>query len=228
MIADSFIGRIIAYFFPVWWKEQNELLYWKRCKRKEQNLSNAHYESAFTTPFEIGKDFFSGKSVLDIGCGPRGSLEWADVAEERVGLDPLVNEYKELGIDQHQMQYVDASSENIPFPDAHFDIVSSLNSLDHVEDIDKTIKEIKRVLKPGGVFLLITDVNHDPTPCEPQAFSWDIVERFSPELKQDLVRELEKKKDSIYASINDSIDYNHENESRRYGILVAMLSKRQE
>ena len=31
--------------------------------------------------------------TTDIGCGPRGSLEWATMAAERVGLDPPVNKY---------------------------------------------------------------------------------------------------------------------------------------
>jgi ubiquinone/menaquinone biosynthesis C-methylase UbiE len=37
----------------------------------------------------------------------------------------------------------------IPFPDAYFDVVCSLNSLDHVDDFDKVAAEIIRVLAPG-------------------------------------------------------------------------------
>jgi len=42
---------------------------------------------------------------------------------------------------------------NIPFPDAHFDVVFSSNVLEHVEQIKITqlMHEIKRVLKPGGI-----------------------------------------------------------------------------
>jgi len=55
--------------------------------------------------------------ALDIGCGPRGSLEWADMTKERYGLDPLANEYLKLGADKHKMKYVASGAEKIPFED---------------------------------------------------------------------------------------------------------------
>ena len=81
---------------------------------------------------------------MNIGCGPRGRLEWADITAQRVGLDPLVPAYLKLGADKHKMEYVASGSENIPFPDGHFDIVACLNALDHVDDLDATIREVKR------------------------------------------------------------------------------------
>jgi ubiquinone/menaquinone biosynthesis C-methylase UbiE len=36
----------------------------------------------------------------------------------------------------HGMTYVAARSEEIPFPEGYFDVVSSFNSLDHVDDLD--------------------------------------------------------------------------------------------
>jgi len=41
---------------------------------------------------------------------------------------------------------------NIPFPDGHFDAVVSQEVLEHVEDIEYSLVEIARVLKPGGLF----------------------------------------------------------------------------
>ena len=38
--------------------------------------------------FNLDKSFYKNKRILDVGCGPRGSLEWDDMALERVGLDP--------------------------------------------------------------------------------------------------------------------------------------------
>jgi hypothetical protein len=45
-------------------------------------------------------DFFKGKKFLDIGCGPRGSLEWASQATTRVCADPLAVQYGKLGADK--------------------------------------------------------------------------------------------------------------------------------
>ena len=66
--------------------------------------------------FDLEPSFYEGKRILDIGCGPCGSLEWADMAAERVGLDPLVPQSMELGAKKHEMTYVAAPSEKIPFP----------------------------------------------------------------------------------------------------------------
>lgn len=207
-------------------KESHEMAYWRRQKEKEGTLSNVHYEAFFTTHFGLDLSDYNGKRVLDIGCGPRGSLEWANMAAERVGLDPLADQYLSIGASAHQMRYVAAPSEAIPFPDAWFDVVSSFNSLDHVADLDRTIREILRVLKPGGIFLLLTDVNHKATPCEPIEFSWDIVQRFQPTLDLVEQRHFEKlEKGGLYLSVREGRAYDHSNTARRYGILSARFQK---
>ena len=78
------------------------------------------------------------------------------------------------------MEYVAAGSEEIPFDDATFDVVTSLNSLDHVDDLELTIAEIKRVTAPGGHFVLAVEVGHRATLTEPQALSWDVCALFEP------------------------------------------------
>ena len=144
-----------------------EMQYWRRQKSTQGTLRNSHYEFFYTEFFGLSPADYEGRRVLDVGCGPRGSLEWCDAAAERVGLDPLVPSYRALGIDQHRMSYVAAPVETIPFPDGHFDIVASFNSLDHVENVERAISEVERVLKPGGRFLLIVEVDHPATLAEP-------------------------------------------------------------
>src|SRR5262249_34574688 len=142
--------------------------------------ANDHYEPYYTFCFGLDKSFYRGKKILDIGCGPRGSLEWAEEASERVGLDPLVDSYRKLGIDRLKMRFVKANSEEIPFPDGYFDVVSSINSLDHVDDVDKAIAEIIRVTAPGGLFLLIVEIHRHPAFSEPNMLPWDILNKFRP------------------------------------------------
>ena len=206
-------------------KKLHEFDYWKRRKTNEGILTNNHYKYFYTTHFELKESFFNGKKILDIGCGPRGSLEWADMASERVGLDPLVPVYHKLGINTHKMAYVSARSEKIPFPDRYFDVVSSFNSLDHVDDINLTVKEIIRVITPGGLFLLLTDVGHDPTVCEPIVLSWDIVSKFMPSLKLVEEKHYEKSENGMYESIKANIPFDYLNRTKRYGILSAKFIK---
>jgi ubiquinone/menaquinone biosynthesis C-methylase UbiE len=208
-------------------KGEAELAYWRGRKQEEQRLANTHYRRFYTEHFGLADADYDGKRVLDIGCGPRGSLEWADMALERVGLDPLAEQYlEELGADDHAMSYFATGSETIPFSDGHFDIVCSFNSLDHVDDLDQTISEIGRVVAPGGYFLLIAEVNNEPTVCEPSTFSWDIVDRFVPPLRVERVRQFEELESAgLYGSIDRAVEYDHADDTDRLGILSAKFAK---
>jgi ubiquinone/menaquinone biosynthesis C-methylase UbiE len=147
-------------------------------QKREGILSNDHYEQFYTTFFGIHRDFYLGKRILDVGCGPRGSLEWAPEDCEAFGVDPLVEKYLELGASKHRMRYVQAGAEKLPFPDSNFDAVFSFNNLDHVENVEEAVSEICRVLRPGGLCLLIVDINHAPKVCEPHTVKASIAESF--------------------------------------------------
>ncbi len=206
-------------------KEASELAYWKLKKRKEKELNNDHYKYFYIEHFGLSEAFYSGKKVLDVGCGPRGSLEWADMTIERVGLDPLADKYLKLGADAHKMTYVNAGSESIPFPDDYFDVVCSFNSIDHVEDLPTTCQEIRRVLRNGGTFLLIVDIHDEPTINEPQPIDWNFIKKNFSEWDLKEERHFEKSVDGIYQSIRNSIPFDHNNLKDRYGILSARLEK---
>jgi SAM-dependent methyltransferase len=47
---------------------------------------------------------------------------------------------------------VQAYSETLPLPDASVDLVTSFQTLEHVGDLRQTLREIRRILKPGGRF----------------------------------------------------------------------------
>lgn len=72
------------------------------------------------------------------------------------GLEPLA---EKLGITGREklpvVKMVAARAEEMPFPDASFDCVVCRNVIDHTQDPASIIREIQRVLKPGGHFLLI-------------------------------------------------------------------------
>jgi ubiquinone/menaquinone biosynthesis C-methylase UbiE len=156
-------------------KHKAELSYWEK-QNTNNELNNSWYEYFYTNHFDINKQDFTNKKILDIGCGPQGSLEWISNDSCCYGLDPLANQYyNRFGCDKHKMTYIFAKSENIPFPDNYFDYIASFNSLDHVDNVEDTIKEIHRVLKTNGVFLLLVEINHEPTDCEPHTLNEQII-----------------------------------------------------
>jgi SAM-dependent methyltransferase len=204
-------------------KGNAEFEFWRKTRQDAGGtLVNDHFEQLFTDQFGLATSFFAGKRILDIGCGPRGSLEWATHAARRIGLDPLVDRYRDLGIDEHAMEYCSSPAERIPFPDESFDIVSSLNSLDHVDNLQAVIDEITRVLSPGGSFLLEVEFGHRPTDTEPVEISGNFVESLQPTFQVFLNRRFAAPRERIHSAYVEAVPYR---EGRRYrpGVMVAHL-----
>jgi SAM-dependent methyltransferase len=174
--------QMLLVTFPRAYKRRSELAYWAAAFKAESGaFSHSHYERLFTTVYGLTRNDYKGKKVIDIGCGPRGSLEWATMAAERVGLDPLASRYLPLRASRHEMKYVTAPAESIPFPEGYFDIVTCLNALDHVDDLQKSIAEIKRITRTGGLFLLSVEIDHPPSDTEPITISEQDMVQFRPE-----------------------------------------------
>ena len=105
-----------------------------------------------TIEAQILSDIKFPRPILDIGCGDGhfGSIVFRDGAD--VGLDPGLSDLAEA---THRGVYrllVSADSGAMPFPKAHFASVVSNCVFEHIPDIDATVAEIARVLRPGGTF----------------------------------------------------------------------------
>lgn len=102
------------------------------------------------------------ESILDVGCGT-GELERRIVQvhpqQPMVGLDltqaMLVRARAKLAA-YPQLQFIEGDSQQLPFPDASFDIVVSCSALHYMRDPQRVIRECARVLRPGGR-VIITD-----------------------------------------------------------------------
>ncbi|MFN2442048.1 MAG: class I SAM-dependent methyltransferase [Thermoanaerobaculia bacterium] len=201
-VVLQILSAIPARLAPKRWKEWHELLYWKMRRRAEGELQRDHYTHFYTTHFGLSPSFYEGKAVVDIGCGPRGSLEWATMASRRIGIDPLAEKYLALGADRHAMEYITSGAESIPLPDGAFDVVCSFNSLDHVESVEQSVAEIKRITRSGGSLLLLVEVNHPPTACEPHELSpRRVLDLLAPEFVAERVTIYEPAGEGIYDSI---------------------------
>jgi demethylmenaquinone methyltransferase/2-methoxy-6-polyprenyl-1,4-benzoquinol methylase len=99
-----------------------------------------------------------GMWVLDVGCGPglttRGAMRLAGPAGYVVGLDPSHGMLEEARKGRCRA-LVQGIGEELPFPDARFDFVSMGYALRHVSDLAVAFREYHRVLKPGGILLLL-------------------------------------------------------------------------
>lgn len=87
---------------------------------------------------EFARNFDSKEKVLDIGCGRKPYAQYFNC--HYIGLDP------HAGVNPD----IIANAWKIPALDNSFDGVILNQSLEHISETEKTILEIKRVLKPGG------------------------------------------------------------------------------
>lgn len=218
---------MVLFSYPGAKRWYAEKVFWRLVKLRKGFYFTKEYEYFYTTHFGFEENDFEDKRILDIGCGPMGTLEWANNAKERIGLDPHSDMYdKEFAVCATQkMQYVTGVAEKIPFPDDYFDFVYSFNSLDHVDNLETAIKEIQRVVVPGGYFLLISNLGHAPTLGEPSVFSWDIVKHFRPTFNVVDEKHYEPTKWSLYYSIQANVPYDHTNKTDRVGIITVKFHK---
>ena len=59
------------------------------------------------------------------------------------------------------LETVEADAEHVPLPDASFDLVTCAGSLSYV-DIQSFLSEVTRLLRPGGWFVCVDSLNHNP------------------------------------------------------------------
>ena len=93
--------------------------------------------------------------VLEIGIGSGSNLpHYGSKVSHLTAIDPLEELWKKRRLDLSKLgfdvNYLKGSAEEIPAEDGSFDTVVSTFTLCSVDDIDKVLEEIHRVLKPGG------------------------------------------------------------------------------
>ena len=89
-----------------------------------------------------------GMSVLDNGCG-RGEFlhAFSSFGMKAVGTD-VSNYCKDVKV-------VDLNKGCLPFPDNYFDVVFSKSVIEHITDTEHYMDEMRRVLKMGGILILM-------------------------------------------------------------------------
>lgn len=78
--------------------------------------------------------------LLDLGCGSKPYKNLFAGTTQYIGLDI---------VDGPEVDVVGNAWE-LPFPDNSFDVIISTQVLEHTEKVEQTVREIQRVVKPGG------------------------------------------------------------------------------
>jgi|APSaa5957512535_1039671.scaffolds.fasta_scaffold49792_2 ubiquinone/menaquinone biosynthesis C-methylase UbiE len=102
------------------------------------------------------------KSLLDIGCFTGGRLiAWSENYKLKkifgIDINPI---FKKAGEEFAKEKNIDAEfetgvGEKLPYMDSSFDFVVSTDTFEHVQNLELSIDECFRVLKPGGMLLAV-------------------------------------------------------------------------
>lgn len=95
--------------------------------------------------------------IVDVGCGTGRLLRkilkrWLHA--RLIGVDPAEGMVKKARQMMPDATFIVGPAESIPLPDASADLVFSTTSFHHWQDQQQGIREIRRVLRPGGQFIL--------------------------------------------------------------------------
>ena len=115
-------------------------------------------------------EFSDNDTALDIGCGggetlhrlsesiKNGKIYGVDYSEVSVRLS---TERNKTDVESGKVSVQDASVEALPFDDCFFDKIITVESFYFWPDPAENLKEVYRVLKNGGRFLIVADINGD-------------------------------------------------------------------
>lgn len=122
-------------------------------------------------PRVLGRYNIPAAVYVDLGCGHK---PFADVFRAFAG--------SYVGVDVYPGEHVDVvyDGTRLPFDDASVDVVFASSVFEHVAQIDTTLAEIARVLKPSGTLLALTPfMSHvHGTPFDyhrPTRYGWDVL-----------------------------------------------------
>ncbi|MDU6784344.1 class I SAM-dependent methyltransferase [uncultured Peptoniphilus sp.] len=105
-------------------------------------------------------------TILDLGCGGGRNIEYFLTKADKVyGLDhsktsvKMASEINKKSIDTGRCKILVGDVKNLPFEDETIDIVTAFETIYFWNDIEECFKEIYRVLKNGGQFLICNEVS---------------------------------------------------------------------
>ena len=117
----------------------------------------------------IGQEI-KNKNILDVGCGD-GVISYllAKKGAKVIGIDNseiAINFAKEKCIDLNNVEFLVASAHRLPFESKTFDYIVSSEVIEHLNNPDKMLYEIKRIWNKKGKIIITTPIKFSKNPLD--------------------------------------------------------------
>ncbi|MFP4197827.1 MAG: class I SAM-dependent methyltransferase [Methanomassiliicoccales archaeon] len=136
--------------------------------RLARRMNRSHHPLAVWGLSHLPQEDF--EMVLDVGCGGGNTIS---LLGERIpgrlhGLDYSMDmvehtrEHNQGLVGEGRLEVLQGNVSRLPFRDSHFDLVTGVETYYFWPDLDGDLREVRRVLRPGGILVLINAVYRHP------------------------------------------------------------------
>jgi len=145
----------------------------KRVEKQYENANNLNTRISIHEKYSTNKQPFGdwivshydirpGNRILELGCGT-GSMWKDNLHLLKEGTELILTDFSagmletaKQNVHSSKVSFAQADIQNIPYADNSFDVVIANMMLYHVPVLHKDLSEVRRVLKPGGIFYCAT------------------------------------------------------------------------
>ncbi|MBE9217756.1 class I SAM-dependent methyltransferase [Dolichospermum flos-aquae] len=131
-------------------------------------------------------------NVLDLGCGTgrllnRLANQFPEITGTGLDLSPqMLRVARQNNRHRPRLIYLEGNAENLPFVEGQFDAVFNTISFLHYPQPDQVLKEVARVLSPGGKFYLVDITFNNSSSCQITPHSHTAVRFYSQKQREEM------------------------------------------
>jgi SAM-dependent methyltransferase len=133
--------------------------------------------------YYFASNFILNKVVLDVASGAGHGADYMAKkgAKDVFGVDysDLAIKYSKNHYSKENLHFICSDATSLPFEDKFFDVIVSFETIEHIKNYKKFIKEVSRVLKKNGVLILSTP-NKELSPSLIMPKNWYHEHEFYP------------------------------------------------
>jgi SAM-dependent methyltransferase len=169
-------GKISQYAKHAWCFVRTG--YWPTGERVDPEVAGGNFTNHFKV-YKFIAQIARDRRVLDVGCGTGYGTDYLrQNGAQAVGIDISKTALRYAHRKYPEVRFARMDAQKLEFPPASFDLVVSTENFEHLRDQAGHLREIRRVLAPGGIAFIATpnpemfvEAPHNPYHTHEAAFA---------------------------------------------------------